>query len=36
MPFDSLSEALDPEDSRLTIEGWPAPLRAVVVCRKSS
>jgi tRNA (mo5U34)-methyltransferase len=36
MPFDSLSEALDPEDSRLTIEGWPAPLRAMVVCRKSS
>lgn len=34
MSFDSLAEALDPADSGLTIEGWPAPLRAVVVCRK--
>ena len=30
MPFDSLSEALDPADPTLTIEGWPAPLRVVV------
>jgi tRNA (mo5U34)-methyltransferase len=34
MPFDSLAEALDPTDSGLTVEGWPAPLRAVLICRK--
>ena len=33
MPFESLAEALDPEDSSKTVEGWPAPLRAVVVAR---
>ena len=31
MTFESLREALDPEDSSLTIEGWPAPRRVVVV-----
>ena len=30
MPFDSLAEALDPADPASTIEGWPAPLRAVL------
>jgi tRNA (mo5U34)-methyltransferase len=32
MPFESLAEALDPEDSSLTIEGLPGPLRAVLTC----
>lgn len=32
MPFESLSEALDKEDASLTIEGLPAPTRAVFVC----
>jgi len=36
MPYESLSEALDPIDSELTIEGLPAPLRQVVVCRKAA
>jgi len=30
MSFESLSEALDPNDPTLTVEGWPAPHRAVV------
>ena len=30
MTFDSLSDFLDPEDSRLTIEGYPAPVRAIM------
>ncbi|MBT8085282.1 MAG: tRNA 5-methoxyuridine(34)/uridine 5-oxyacetic acid(34) synthase CmoB [Woeseia sp.] len=34
MPFDSLREALDPQDSARTIEGWPAPLRAILTARK--
>jgi tRNA (mo5U34)-methyltransferase len=32
MSFESLSEALDPNDASRTIEGWPAPARAVVIC----
>ncbi|HWM27352.1 MAG TPA: tRNA 5-methoxyuridine(34)/uridine 5-oxyacetic acid(34) synthase CmoB [Woeseiaceae bacterium] len=32
MPFDSLDAALDPDDPGLTIEGWPAPTRAVIIC----
>lgn len=32
MSFESLSAALDPEDPTQTIEGWPAPTRAVVIC----
>ena len=32
MPFESLSEALDPGDRSLTIEGYPAPTRAVIAC----
>ena len=31
MPFESLQQALHPEDSSLTIEGWPAPQRTTVV-----
>lgn len=30
MRFESLQEALDPKDPSRTIEGWPAPRRAVV------
>ena len=33
MPFESLAEALDPDDSSRTIEGWPAPTRAVIVSK---
>lgn len=33
MPFESLAEALAPGDAGRTVEGWPAPRRAVVVCR---
>ena len=32
MPFESLAEALDPGNPALTIEGWPAPRRAVLRC----
>jgi tRNA (mo5U34)-methyltransferase len=40
MRFDSLAEGLDPQDPHLTVEGLPAPTRAVVIgnappCRKS-
>jgi tRNA (mo5U34)-methyltransferase len=31
MTFESLADFLDPADTRLTIEGHPAPQRAVVV-----
>jgi tRNA (mo5U34)-methyltransferase len=30
MTFESLAEALDPNDRTLTVEGWPAPDRVVV------
>jgi tRNA (mo5U34)-methyltransferase len=30
MTFESLPEALDPEDPGLTVEGWPAPRRVVI------
>jgi tRNA (mo5U34)-methyltransferase len=30
MSFESLAEALDPENSARTVEGWPAPRRVVV------
>ena len=33
MQFESLDRALDPDDSSLTIEGHPAPVRAVVIAR---
>ena len=31
MPFESLAEALDPDDTALTVEGLPAPVRAIVL-----
>jgi len=33
MPFESLAEALDPDEPALTIEGLPAPVRAIVTAR---
>lgn len=33
MTFESLGEALDPDDPGRTIEGWPAPRRVVVTAR---
>lgn len=30
MPFESLAEALDPDDPTKTVEGWPAPHRVIV------
>lgn len=33
MPFESLAEALDPADPSRTIEGWPGPRRALLICR---
>ena len=33
MQFESLGEALDPSDSGKTVEGLPAPLRAIIICR---
>lgn len=35
MRFESLSDFLDPEDSDKTIEGHPAPIRAVIVADKN-
>ncbi len=34
MPFNSLSDFLDPTDPERTVEGLPAPRRAVLVARK--
>lgn len=34
MTFNSLADFLDPEDSNLTIEGYPAPKRVVVIAAK--
>lgn len=33
MPFESLAEALDPDEPDRTVEGWPAPRRVVVVAQ---
>jgi tRNA (mo5U34)-methyltransferase len=33
MPFESLAEALAPDDSCRTVEGLPAPKRALVICK---
>ena len=33
MPFESLKEALDPLDPMQTVEGWPAPRRAILVAK---
>ena len=34
MQFHSLAEFLDPNDQRLTVEGYPAPKRAVLIAEK--
>ncbi|MEE9302845.1 MAG: tRNA 5-methoxyuridine(34)/uridine 5-oxyacetic acid(34) synthase CmoB [Thiotrichaceae bacterium] len=34
MNYESLADFLDPNDTNLTIEGYPAPLRACLVCRR--
>jgi len=34
MEFESLQDFLDPEDHDKTIEGYPAPKRAVVICNR--
>ena len=34
MPFQSLTDALDPADNRLTIEGYAAPRRALFAARR--
>ncbi|HHT00807.1 MAG TPA: tRNA 5-methoxyuridine(34)/uridine 5-oxyacetic acid(34) synthase CmoB [Thiomicrospira sp.] len=34
MNWNSLSDFLDPEDPNKTLEGYPAPLRAVMIARK--
>ncbi len=34
MKFHSLTEFLDKNDSKLTIEGYPAPIRAIISARK--
>ena len=36
MPFDSLEDALLEEDQHVTVEGYPAPDRAVILCEKPS
>jgi len=36
MPSHSLKEFLDPNDINLTVEGYPAPMRAVIVCERRS
>lgn len=33
MSFESLAEALDPDDASRTIEGWPVPTRAVIISK---
>jgi tRNA (mo5U34)-methyltransferase len=34
MPFESLADYLDPDDSRRTVEGHPAPVRAVILAER--
>jgi len=34
MPFESLKECLDVDDANKTVEGYPAPLRAVILANK--
>lgn len=36
MTFESLADALDPDDPGLTVEGWPAPQRVIVIARRPS
>lgn len=35
MPFESLQEALDPDDPSRTVEGWPVPHRVVVTASRT-
>ena len=35
MPYESLSDFLDPDDQNKTIEGYPAPRRATFIAQKS-
>ncbi len=35
MTFESLADFLDPNDSMRTIEGYPAPVRAMILARKA-
>ncbi len=35
MTFESLDVCLDPKDPTKTVEGYPAPLRAIVIARKN-
>ena len=34
MPYHSLADALDPDDPERTVEGYPAPKRAVMIARR--
>lgn len=34
MPYQSLAAALDPDDPSRTVEGYPAPKRAVIIARR--
>ena len=34
MPYESLADTLDPDDPGRTIEGYPAPKRAVIIARR--
>ena len=34
MQFESLTECLDPENDQLTVEGLPAPRRAILLATK--
>ena len=34
MPFESLREALDPDDPSRTVEGWPAPRRVIMTATR--
>ena len=35
MTFESLGDFLDPDDTTKTIEGYPAPVRAIIIAKKS-
>lgn len=36
MPFESLSASLDPDDPRLTVEGYPSPRRAILKAQRKA
>lgn len=36
MTFESLPDFLDPEDPKRTLEGYPAPIRAILVAKRAS